>query len=253
MIYFLSSPDLGQRCCRVEGFLPLLGDKATGVSFSSLRATIRGLQEASWKLDDEKTAAEEDFRRFLRIIHFPGRRFLRTIKRRTGVLRIIADKIKHVFGVPPPTDSEHHMLSLRHAESWEEYLEFAANVDEKSLDSLRLASLPFPISKFIKAAKRVVAANRKLIAFERGFISEGGIKDREWYRHLGVAPGKWLGKLDDVPSWGWVVLIIPTGYGATTFPALTEAITYDRNVTLIRHEASRLENLITNLAATISP
>ena len=37
--------------------------------------------------------------------------------------------------------------------------------------------------------------NKKLIAFERGFISEDGIKDREWYRHLGVAPGKWLGHL----------------------------------------------------------
>ena len=45
----------------------------------------------------------------------------------------------------------------------------------------------------VKAAKRVQAANAKLVAFERGFISEEGIKDREWYRHLGVAPGKWLG------------------------------------------------------------
>jgi hypothetical protein len=26
------------------------------------------------------------------------------------------------------------------------------------------------------------------------FIHPAGIKDREWYRHLGVAPGKWLGK-----------------------------------------------------------
>ena len=93
------------------------------------------------------------------------------------------------------------MLSLRHAESWEEYLEFAAEVDEESLESLQhekaLASLPFPIFRFIKAAKRVVAVNKKLISFERGFISEEGIKDREWYRHLGVAPGKWLGTLDD--------------------------------------------------------
>jgi hypothetical protein len=52
----------------------------------------------------------------------------------------------------------------------------------------------FPIHKFIKAAKRVAKANKKLIDFERGFISEGGIKDREWYKHLGVAPGKWLGE-----------------------------------------------------------
>jgi N-acetylated-alpha-linked acidic dipeptidase len=144
------------------------------------------------------------------------------------------------------------MLSLRHAESWEEYLEFAATVDEKSLRHEAFSSLPFPISIFIRAAKRVVAANRKLIAFERGFISEEGIKDREWYRHLGVAPGKWLGKLMTIGA-GNVSDPHTTGYGATTFPALTEAITYDRNVTLIRHEVSRLETLITRLAVTITP
>ena len=45
----------------------------------------------------------------------------------------------------------------------------------------------------IEAAQRVQRANAKLVAFERGFISEDGIKEREWYKHLGVAPGKWLG------------------------------------------------------------
>jgi len=54
--------------------------------------------------------------------------------------------------------------------------------------------LPGPVRKFIEAARRLGRSNKKLIAFERGFISEGGIKDREWYKHLGVAPGKWLGK-----------------------------------------------------------
>lgn len=50
-----------------------------------------------------------------------------------------------------------------------------------------------PIKEFFKAAKRVQAVNAKLVAFEKGFLHEEGIKDREWYRHLGVAPGKWLG------------------------------------------------------------
>lgn len=50
-----------------------------------------------------------------------------------------------------------------------------------------------PVKEFIKAAKRVQAANGRLVAFERGFIHEEGIKDREWYRHLAIAPGKWLG------------------------------------------------------------
>ncbi|KAI0080803.1 Zn-dependent exopeptidase [Panus rudis PR-1116 ss-1] len=86
-----------------------------------------------------------------------------------------------------------------------------------------------PVKKLIKAAKRVQAANAKLAAFERGFISEEGIKDREWYRHLGVAPGKWL------------------GYGATTLPALTEAIVYEKNTTLAAYEADRLTSLLDNL------
>ena len=37
----------------------------------------------------------------------------------------------------------------------------------------------------------LIAINKKLASFERGFLSDAGIKDREWYRHLGVAPGKW--------------------------------------------------------------
>ena len=45
----------------------------------------------------------------------------------------------------------------------------------------------------IRAAKHVRDVNKRLSKFEQGFISEDGIKDREWYRHLGVAPGKWLG------------------------------------------------------------
>jgi N-acetylated-alpha-linked acidic dipeptidase len=43
------------------------------------------------------------------------------------------------------------------------------------------------------------------------------------------------------------------GYGATTFPGLTEAITYEKNITLIHHEANRLEILLKALAATIEP
>lgn len=51
-----------------------------------------------------------------------------------------------------------------------------------------------PFEELHKAAKRVQKANARLMSFERGFIHDDGIKDREWYRHLGVAPGKWLGE-----------------------------------------------------------
>ncbi|EMD40947.1 hypothetical protein CERSUDRAFT_111521 [Gelatoporia subvermispora B] len=88
--------------------------------------------------------------------------------------------------------------------------------------------------KFLKAAKHVQAVNAKLVAFERGFISEDGIKDREWYRHLAVAPGKWL------------------GYGATTLPSITEALTFDNNVTLAEVESHRVAELIDKLADVLS-
>ncbi|TFK88929.1 Zn-dependent exopeptidase [Polyporus arcularius HHB13444] len=92
---------------------------------------------------------------------------------------------------------------------------------------------PTPIKKFIEAAQRVQRANAKLVAFERGFISEEGIKDREWYKHLGVAPGKWL------------------GYGATTLPSVPEALTIEGNSTLAEKEASRVAALLDKLAETI--
>ncbi len=38
--------------------------------------------------------------------------------------------------------------------------------------------------KFLKARKAVLSVNRRLRLFEQGFISEGGIKDREWYRYV---------------------------------------------------------------------
>ncbi|KAH9899682.1 Zn-dependent exopeptidase [Cubamyces lactineus] len=81
-----------------------------------------------------------------------------------------------------------------------------------------------------KAVRRVQSANAKLIGFERGFISEEGLEGREWYKHLGVAPGKWL------------------GYGATTLPTLTEALTIEQNVTLAEREAARLASLLDTLA-----
>ena len=50
-----------------------------------------------------------------------------------------------------------------------------------------------PPHKLVEAVKRVQVVNKKLSGFESGFISEEGIAKREWYKHLGVAPGKWLG------------------------------------------------------------
>ncbi|CAE6386040.1 unnamed protein product [Rhizoctonia solani] len=77
------------------------------------------------------------------------------------------------------------------------------------------------IRKLVRAVKEVQAVNKKLSTFEQGFLSAEGIKD---------PPGKWL------------------GYGATTFPALTEAITIEKNSTLAAYEAERLTYLLAKLA-----
>ena len=84
------------------------------------------------------------------------------------------------------------MAKLFGDDTWESVLEYAhATLND---DPEFPPWLPGPVRRFIEAARRLGRSNKKLIAFERGFISEGGIKDREWYKHLGVAPGKWLGK-----------------------------------------------------------
>lgn len=115
--------------------------------------------------------------------------------------------------------------------------------------------------------------NQKLVAFERGFISESGIAHREWYRHLVVAPGKWLVShnrmfimtnmvlivimgLTGLRSVSvhvlnyalWVdLLTLLTSISRTTMPALTEALTIEKNLTMAEHETHRLTCLIDRL------
>ena len=103
----------------------------------------------------------------------------------------------------------------------------------------------------IRAAKNVHDVNKLLSKFEKGFISKDGIKDREWYRHLGVAPGKWLGRCCFFRAFFGIADNFFSGYGATTFPALTEAITIENNVTQAEYEARRLEGLVDRITKSI--
>lgn len=48
----------------------------------------------------------------------------------------------------------------------------------------------------------------------------------------------------------WIVMV--QGYGATTFPALTEAIILDKNPALAAYEAQRLSELLLKLAERLS-
>ncbi|KAJ8072027.1 Vacuolar protein sorting-associated protein 70 [Marasmius tenuissimus] len=188
-----------------------------------LRWSIEHLQSASLELDEEKVAAEKNFWEALKRLP----KFSKPRSRGRcggGFLRRVADWYHSVFDSPE--------RPFKHVQDWMDFL------SEELEDEEKLSRLPFPKNpwrEFFKALKRVVKANRKVIAFERGFLDEDGIKDREWYRHLGVAPGKWL------------------GYGATTLPALTEAIVYDKNATAAKNEALRLMVMFLNLAEETKP
>jgi len=262
--------ELDQYLDKVESLIPK-PSVSRSPDFATLRTSISKLQSASAKLDAEKEDAEKTFKHLLnKLPPFPHRKG--PCKRRSGFFNRAANWIKSVFGVSPESyGHEGNQLGLKARDTWEEYLDYEPDVGGESHSPWTgqppqpqherpafPSDLPhpppgphnphdhphpphypphfphkFPIHKFIKAAKRVAKANKKLIDFERGFISEGGIKDREWYKHLGVAPGKWL------------------GYGATTLPALTEALAIDNNVTLAEYEAGRLTDLIDKLTNRI--
>lgn len=235
------------------------------VDFSPLRNSIIALQTASSLLDKEKAEAEHELESLLL-----KWRHKRVIRRKLWKAWC---KIRKALGKDchrHHKDSEHSHHGLPSAklatlQRGETPVEFKPRIgrfpgwmreQEGKKCGLESKEHPhkghFPSHSFLHAVKHVQAVNKKLSTFEQGFISEGGIKDREWYRHLGVAPGKWLGK----PRLLYALIFRRaynfTGYGATTFPALTEAFTIEKNGTLARYEAERLRSMIDDLAKGLS-
>lgn len=85
-----------------------------------------------------------------------------------------------------------------------------------------------------KRARELQKMNRAVKEFEAGFLGdEKGLQGREWYRHLGVAPGRWL------------------GYGATTLPGLAEALALDKDVERAQVEVGRLEQAFETILRTV--
>ncbi|KAI0720289.1 Zn-dependent exopeptidase [Cerioporus squamosus] len=219
------------------------------VDFTGLRNAIQSLQKTSLKLDIEKDAAEKKLRKLLH--RFARRHFIRR-----KIHRALC-KLRKLFGKDCPSHDAPSLSAPMFVGFGGADKPFECSRGRKKANSGMLPVTPrighagakareqrpsqrgeetealdkrrFPSKKFKKAVKRVRDVNQKLKAFERGFIHEEGIKDREWYRNLDVAPGKWL------------------GYGATTFPALTEAFTIEKNATLAEYETKRLQNLVENL------
>ncbi|KAJ7639103.1 Zn-dependent exopeptidase [Roridomyces roridus] len=180
--------------------------------FVIIRQAILELSFASFALDAEKDAAGKEFERLLeRMPKWPPVSRLTTL-------------VKRVFGLSPECTGRR----IEDPEAWVGYLNAA-------LDGVEDGDWPHlpPLYEFIKAAKRVTKVNRKLIEFERGFLSAEGIKGREWYKHMVVAPGRWL------------------GYGATTLPAFNEALLLDNDAEEARKAAIQLNLMFTALTTNL--
>jgi len=213
----------------------LAAASSANVNFAPLRAAIRSLQFASLKLDAEKHAAE-------RVLRCHLRKWRKQHKRQDGYPKRFIRRFKDLFTEESNdvAESTSQFAEGKYQLGLGSALDFGLGNDHEVdivVQNWPWFPLPHkpkdPHAKLIKALKVVRKINQKLVYFERGFIHEDGIKDREWYRHLGVAPGKWL------------------GYGATTLPALTEAITIENNVTLANYEVIRLMERVDMIAAAL--
>ncbi|KAJ8082686.1 Vacuolar protein sorting-associated protein 70 [Marasmius tenuissimus] len=221
------------------------------VDLSPLRKSIGALQAASLALDFEKLAAERELIDVLRQLR-KHRKRMRKLRRK--LWKEWCKWQKKVFGRECKKHHGHHHHDEDDGSEEEERMDvnygWAVSLAERfedgvgqemqegcghSSDHPRHHWPGWLIRRLVRVVKHIRIINEKLIAFERGFISEGGIPEREWYKHLGVAPGKWL------------------GYGATTFPALTESITFEKNATLAKEEVKRLQDVISRIIMTTTP
>jgi N-acetylated-alpha-linked acidic dipeptidase len=201
----------------------LAAASSTAVNLIPLRAAIKSLQFASVEFDAEKLVAERVLDRYIRKWRKKHNKrkkgcFKRFIRHLKGFFRMESQE----FRVSAPTLANGKVFQPRvgRAPAWlqeQREQKGADGVPHKSDGEVDVQEgawphLPLPHKpkhphyphwphrkphvphKLIEAAKVVRKINQKLASFERGFIHEEGIKDREWYRHLGVAPGKWLGK-----------------------------------------------------------
>ncbi|KAF7798379.1 hypothetical protein EIP86_009600 [Pleurotus ostreatoroseus] len=218
------------------------------VKFHSLRHELHHLHKASIALDKEKAHAEADLKRIIKKLarrHVIRRKIRRTLCKVGSVFgrschrRFQPNELERGQDrpIPPFQDGNGHVHRPRigRAPVWLEEQRARHGCHVHGLSHGHHGKKHEVPKKLKKAIERVQRVNKKLVTFEKGFISEEGIKDREWYKHLGVAPGKWL------------------GYGATTFPALTESFTIEHNETMAKHEVKRLSKLVKKLAKKIEP
>ncbi|KAF4978622.1 hypothetical protein FZEAL_5025 [Fusarium zealandicum] len=120
-----------------------------------------------------------------------------------------------------PIDTQNYAVELRAY-----YKDLSEYIGEEGAD-LDLSELDDAINRFKKSADEVKAlerlamdrkddilkkvVNHKYRDFQRGFISQGGLPNREFYKHVVTAPG------------------LDTGYAAVTFPGITEGVQYAKD------------------------
>ncbi|KAK9244047.1 hypothetical protein V1506DRAFT_542545 [Lipomyces tetrasporus] len=106
--------------------------------------------------------------------------------------------------------------SLRNcSDALDKLLDAASSFDAKSSSIKKQYFTDYPWFKGYKKLRlyfQIQELNSQYKQFERMFLYESGLDDREWYRHVIFAPGIW------------------TGYAGATFPGLNEALDA-RNIT----------------------
>jgi len=216
--------------CRVEHIAAVM-DASSKLDFTSLSESINSLIASSLSLDAQRDSALQRLRKLLPKPKHPKHGFLGRVAQGWWRLRAKCGSME---------GSER----LRQMDLWTEpsledrVADFSEGVElrKPKLPKFPLPRLP-PIKR-IKEIKEVLAEirgiNKKLQGFESGFISEDGLKGREWYKHKGVAPGLWL------------------GYGATTFPAVTEALTIDHSPKEAQKEVYELAGMIEKMAKRLA-
>ena len=186
---------------RVEA-LAASSESTTTLNLTPLRVAIKLLQFASLEFDAEKLEAELVLKRLILKWH---KRLQRQYQQENGCFRRFMRRLRGSFAVETYEQVEGQLEKDRVDDGMHQ------NDDQVNAEDVNWPHLPIPRRPkhphwphwphkprrpprgLIKAVKTVREINRKLASFEGGFIHEEGIKDREWYRHLGVAPGKWLG------------------------------------------------------------
>ncbi|ORY34010.1 hypothetical protein BCR39DRAFT_518112 [Naematelia encephala] len=209
------SIELGSYLKKVEKVASVLGFSKS-LDLTSLGESIDNLIAASLSLDAKKEVALERLHKLLPNPHHYRRGLFRSIARKWWQLR-------SSFG------SSKAQSRLATMDSW-------IPVDNQGarFPHLPIPNIPKKIREIKAVLKEIREINKKLQGFEGGFISTEGIKEREWYKHKGVAPGLWL------------------GYGATTFPSLTEALTIDHSPELAQKEADELTEMIDAMAVRLA-